>query len=298
MPRTTRFWVAVGSVENWETAFAYGNIWGLRATQQRHWEALTENADIVFFYATIPVGGVIGYGIVRTRLRQDSPLWPEERERNEVIWPLRFDFEPLSCFPAKFWREMRIVLPELKARARMGFQEVDAGTATELLRALPEAGPQLLPVLSSALALIGREVGQGEFSRSYRDPHKDIQQLLAETGRLQRYVADVEYPLERRRLDVVWRRVHRAVPSFVFEVQIGGNLTEGMGKLKQAFNLWNSNIFLVGKQEHRGSVNELLGGTFHEIQHRLRFLELGQVQELYQRKRAYRELETQLGILA
>ncbi len=80
-------------------------------------------------------------------------------------------------------------------------------------------------------------------------------------------------------------------------MHVGGNLTEGMGKLKQAFELWNSNIFLVGKEEHRRSVNELVGGTFHEIQQKLRFLELPQIQDLYQRKRAYRELEAELGLM-
>ncbi len=72
---------------------------------------------------------------------------------------------------------------------------------------------------------------------------------------------------------------------------------EGMGKLKQAHDLWNSNIFLVGKKEHRRPVNELLSATFREIQNRLRFIELAQVEALYQRKHAYRELEGQLGIL-
>jgi len=70
-----------------------------------------------------------------------------------------------------------------------------------------------------------------------------------------------------------------------------------MGKLKHAFDLWNSNIFLVGKNEHRAPANQLAGGTFREIQQRLRFIEVSQVEDLYQRKRAYRELEGQLGIL-
>jgi hypothetical protein len=70
-----------------------------------------------------------------------------------------------------------------------------------------------------------------------------------------------------------------------------------MAKLKQAFDTWNSNIFLVGNEDHRGAVNQLLDGTFHEIQDRLHFLELGKVEELHNRKRAYRELEGQLGIL-
>jgi len=129
------------------------------------------------------------------------------------------------------------------------------------------------------------------------DLHGRAQGLLVEIGQLQRYVADSEYPIENRRLDVVWRRVQRSVPSFVFEVHVSGNLTEAVGKLEQSTELWNSNIFLVGKEEQRAAVGQLAGGTFHEIQRRLRFLEFTQIEELYQRKRAYRELENQLGIL-
>lgn len=299
MAPTTRFWLAVGTPENWYTAFDYGYIWGLKASQRRYWEALAESNDIVFFYATTPVAGVVGCGIVRTRLHQNSPLWPEERARNEVIWPLRFEFDVLKSFPPESWQKQKIVLAELKARARSGFQSLEGDIAQELLRALPSGAPREL-LVATPVGLRARLPGitTGEVPAAAADPHGHTQWLLAEIGRFQRYVADTEYPLEIRRLDVVWRRVQRSVPSFVFEVQISGNLVEAMGKLKQAFDLWNSNIFLVGKEEHHAPTNQLLGGTFHEIQHRLRFVELAQVEDLYQRKRAYRELESQLGILA
>ncbi len=296
---TTRFWLAVGTPQNWHTAFDYGGIWGLKATQRRYWEAITENSDIVFFYVTTPVAGVVGYGIVRTKLHQNSPLWPEERARNEIVWPLRFEFDVLACLPPRFWNAQKVVLSELKIRARSGFQSLEAAIAQDLLPALPSGVPQeLLVITTVGLRAKPAGIAPTEVPAAVADPHSHAQWVLAEIGRFQRYVADTEYPLENRRLDVVWRRVQRSVPSFVFEVQVGGNLTEAMGKLKQAFDLWNSNIFLVGKEEHRAPADQLLGGTFHEIQHRLRFLEIAQVEDLYQRKRAYRELESQLGILA
>lgn len=298
MPRSTQFWLAIGTPENWHTAFDYGNIWGLRPSQRRYWESLGENTDMVFFYATTPVSGVIGHGIVRTKIHQLSPLWPDERVRNEVIWPLRFEFDVLSCLSPHAWREQRIVLGDLKARARAGFQAVEASIAAELLRELPTGIPEHV-LVADPVGLRSRAIPSLtlETSTSTHDLHDHSKVLLAEIGRLQRFVSDTEYPLENRRLDVVWRRVQRSVPSFVFEVQVAGNLTEAMGKLKQAFSLWNSNIFLVGKQEHRGPVGDMLGGTFHEIRDRLRFVELGQLEELYNRKRAYREFENQLGIL-
>jgi len=75
--------------------------------------------------------------------------------------------------------------------------------------------------------------------------HEDIKAYLLEIGRIQGYIAEEEYPLDSTRLDVVWRKVERSVPTFVFEIQIGGDIYHAMAKLKHAFDLWNSNIFLV-----------------------------------------------------
>jgi len=43
-------------------------------------------------------------------------------------------------------------------------------------------------------------------------------------------------------------------------------------------------------------VDVLLSGTFHEIRERLKFLDINKVEELYSRKKSYRELEDSLGI--
>lgn len=298
MAGTTKFWLAVGTPTNWHTAFDYGGIWGLRKTQRHFWDSLSENTDLVFFYVTRPVAGVVGHGLVRTKLHQPSPLWPEERARNEVIWPLRFEFDVLSCLPPYAWVEQKITSVELKSKARSGFQSLDGMTAGELLRALPAQVPRDLVLgVPQDVRSLATPLAPAPGAPMPEDAHARAQWQVAEIGRLQRFVAETEYPVENRRLDVVWRRVQRSVPSYVFEVQVGGNLTEGIGKLKQAFDLWNSNVFLVGKEDHRLPANQLLATTFREIQHRLRFIELTQVEELYQTKHAYRELESQLGIL-
>lgn len=295
MSSPTKFWLAVGRHINWLTAFERGYVWGLKTTQRRYWEALTEHSDIVFFYVTVPVGGVVGYGLVRTKLVQNSPHWAEEIFRNEVIWPLRFEFDVLSAIPPDRWREERVILEELKVRARGGFQELDCELAAQLVRTLPGRVSQELVAPTRVLA--PTESLSFEALPLSQNLHERAQYQLVEIGRIQKFIADREFPLENRRVDVVWRRVQRSVPGHVFEVHVGGNLTEAMAKLKQARDQWNSNIFLVSQEDHRTPVNQLLSGSFHEIQDRMRFVEIGQVEELYKRKRAYRELENQLGIL-
>lgn len=292
-----RFWLAVGTPENWHTAFDYNGVWGLKITQEHYWNQLTSNEDLLFFYATRPVSGVVAYGIIRTKLRQISPLWPAERAENRVIWPLRFEFDVFSCLPPRSWKTDRLGHEELRYLARAGFQSLSRELAEKFMNELPASVPAGL--------LISQPVGPHRpdapplltpAGEAPMDPHARVQNLLLEIGSLQRFVAQREFPIETRRLDVVWRRFERSVPSFVFEVHIAGNLTEAVAKLKQAHDLWNSNIFLVGNEEHRTPALQLAAGTFHEIQDRLKFLAIAQAEELHRRKLAYRQLEAQLGI--
>ncbi|MCS7306805.1 MAG: hypothetical protein NZ602_17055, partial [Thermoguttaceae bacterium] len=98
------------------------------------------------------------------------------------------------------------------------------------------------------------------------------------------------------RLDVVWRRVAHSVPTYVFEVNVRGDLYRALSKLKHAYDLWNSHIFLVGSNMDMGKVQELLSGTFHEIGDRLKFIDLERVRELHRSKKYFKDLEKQLGL--
>ena len=74
----------------------------------------------MLFYATSPVSGVIGYGVVRTKSRQDKPLWPQEVEENEVFWPYRFEFDVKYCLPQDRWRTQKVVSDVIRVLARGG----------------------------------------------------------------------------------------------------------------------------------------------------------------------------------
>jgi hypothetical protein len=126
--------------------------------------------------------------------------------------------------------------------------------------------------------------------------HDELKHRLVEIGQLQGYLADEEYVFDTGRLDVVWRRVERSVPTYVFEVQVGGDVYHALGKLKHAYDLWNSHIFIIAPQADRHRVENLLSGTFHEINSRIKFIELRMVEELYKRKKAYLDFERELGI--
>jgi len=267
----TSYWLAVGPQENWDTAFQQKNIWGLTDRQKHVWNKLAEK-DVVLFYATKPISGMVGYGVVQTKFKQSEPLWPQEIAEGKVMWPNRFEFKVAYCLPRLDWEELKLDSDTLKLRAGMGFNKIDSEVAKQLIA-------QLQPVEEVILS-----------------SHDEIKRKLVEIGKIQEYIAEPEYTFDLGRLDVVWRRLANSVPTYVFEVQVGGDIYHAIAKLKHAYDLWNSRIFLVASKSDRAKAKNLLSGSFHEINSRMKFIELEKIEELYKRKKAYFDLEEELGI--
>ncbi len=292
----SNYWLVVGSPHNWKTAFEHKNIWGLKRTQRHLWENINEK-DTLFFYVTSPVSGIIGYGTVRTKFPQDQPLWPQEIKENRVIWPLRFEFDVERCLPPDKWQTSKIASRELFPRG--GFQALDHDIARQLVSkftSLPKEYYVETPMPISAKEAPPTYPPEPLQAEQVSPSHDELKHRLVEIGQLQGYLADEEYVFDTGRLDVVWRRVERSVPTYVFEVQVGGDVYHALGKLKHAYDLWNSHIFIIAPQADRNRVENLLSGTFHEISSRIKFIELRKVEELYKRKKAYLDFEKELGI--
>jgi hypothetical protein len=284
-----QFWLVVGTEKNWEVAFQTNNIWGLKDFRELYalWNMLREG-DGLLFYVSKPVHGIVGFGKVATKFRQTNPLWPEEIRRNEVIWPLRFEFDIEYCLPQHLWKTQKYTSHDLQLVTRMVFQ---CYPIEEVNLARNTLG--LLPITSS----VPIKVELSHFPTMGNISHNDVINDIAEIGQIQGFISDKEYLLESTRLDVVWRRVERSVPTYVFEVQVGGDIYHAMSKLKHAFDLWNSHIFLVASNKERGKYQELLAGTFHEIADKMQFIEISLVKELLGKKRDYKNMEEALGIL-
>ncbi|MBI2867545.1 MAG: hypothetical protein HYX97_04340 [Chloroflexi bacterium] len=129
-----RWWLAIGPQENWASAFELGNIWGLKSTGRPAlmWETMAKG-DRLLFYATVPIAGVIGFGTVRAKFKQDKPLWPQEIETGQVLWPLRFEFDIEYALPREQWQKERAATDAIRTLARGGFQAIEDGVALELL---------------------------------------------------------------------------------------------------------------------------------------------------------------------
>jgi hypothetical protein len=225
----------------------------------------------LLIYATSPVGGIIGYGVVRTKFKQDRPLWPQEVREGKVMGPFRFEFDVLYCLPQDKWRSGRIVFEKIIPR---GFQQISEELANKVVQKLQ---PKEKSIEKVSL-------------------HDKVKEMLLEIGRLQKMISESEYDMDGERLDVAWRRVERGSPTYVFEVQVGGDLHHAIGKLKHAHDLWNSNIFLITSKNDIVKAQELLLGTFHEIEEKIRIIEIEKINELFKLKKAYKDFEAQLGI--
>lgn len=282
-----QYWLVVGTKRNWEISFNNRNIWGLKDFRELTalWNLLLEG-DHILLYVSAPVSGIVGCGKVSTKFKQTNPLWPEEIRRNAVVWPLRFEFDIEYCFSPEHWESRAYKETNLQLVTRMVFQCIPESVVHAVRKhfSLPVNDP-LSDSRSSAVKRVPREIN-----------HNDVKAQLAEVGRIQGFLAEEEYPIDGNRLDVVWRRVERSVPTYAFEVQVSGDIYHALAKLKRAHDLWNSRIFLAGNLRDRARFEELVAGTFHEIRDRARFIELGVVADLFARKTEYKAIEKELGL--
>lgn len=286
------FWVLSGSRENWEKGAAE-SIWGVKEGLKNSWEKL-EPGDILLFYVTSPISGIVGFGRLETKFKQDKPLWPDEIMKNKVVYLYRFEFKIDYLLPPIDWYERKIDISGLKMGCWAGLNPIkDKEKINKLDQLIKEKWNIKLP-----LEEIVWEIKDAKAPYKVKQlTHKDYQQMLKEIGKLQGFIGETEYLMEGEKLDVVWRKVAGSVPTYVFEIQIGGDIYHALGKLKHAWDLWNSNIFLVADKKTIPKAKSLLKGTFHEISSCLTIMNLEEAQELFFSKKKLKDLERKFGIL-
>jgi hypothetical protein len=264
-------WVAVGDQANWEKGFENG-IWGIKPELEHHWQRITRN-DIVLFYCVAPVSRFFGSGIIRSKFRQTNPLWKEEIQENRVIWPFRFEFDVVHFVPLALWRKL--------------------GVANTKYNLAILAGLNPVADLQKAMKVLDALSGQATVTAM---PRIDIAGIVHEIGRIQRMLVERDYPVDGSQLDVIWKRTIRSVPTYAFEINLEGGFERPLQTLKHAYDLWNSRPFLITDQRRVGEVNQIVSGLYHEFAPSLRVLGTKQVQDLYDSKKTYYDLEEKYGL--
>ena len=272
-------WILCGKPENWNIALKDG-IWGLTPKLKGKWKFLKEG-DWLFFYANNPVVGVIGFGKMQAKFNQNQPLWPDEISKGEVLYPYRFEFQSEYVLPETEWKSKKI-----KINLPIGFYSGinlidDQAIIDELRERLGKQWGVEYNIEEKSETIQTKPIEDNIPKEEVDLSHDKVKNMVFEIGKIHHYMTDKEYVINSDRLDVVWRRVEKSVPTYAFEIQIGGDIYHALAKLKHAYDLWNSNIYIVIDEKHRSKIEELLAGTFHEITNIIKIINLNQVSELY-----------------
>jgi hypothetical protein len=289
-----QFWILCGKPENWEIAMK-DEIWGLIPKFQGKWRHL-QVGDYLFYYSTNPIKGIIGLGKVQAKFKQNQPLWPDEIIKKEVLYPYRFEFQSEYILATKEWeaRKIKINLP-MGSYSGMNLID-DEDTIEKLKESIKQQWGQGIQYDSDIKISTNNISKQKDNSETLDLSHDKVKDMIFEIGKMHHYITDKEYVINSDRLDVVWRRVEKSVPTYAFEIQVGGDIYHALAKLKHAFDIWNSNIYIVTSDEHRNKIEELISGTFHEIKDNLNIISLKNINDLYSLQIRDVKLRKEIGL--
>lgn len=304
-------WLVIGSVQNWETALSQPvPIWGLKPGHKVDFDTL-QTSDTVWFYATAPVSGVIGLGLIKDKyIDKNNRIWDDERKEKKVIWPYRFRIQVLKVVDSRSWREERINIGDFRLFWQNGFQALRAEHAADLMHRFQSAfGLALNEDISSGATITSHPVVREPLapypdapkSESQLDlSHRGLQEAIAEIGKLQFYHSQLEYPIELpgegRNLDAVWKREINGVPTFAFEVELSGAVEKALLRLMYAFNQWNSRPRIIVPDRFFQRVDNISKSQDRSFSQQLRMYDPPRVTALLSKKRELRDLERSLDI--
>ncbi len=142
--KSLMYWLLVGSLEHWEKALEE-RVWGVNEKRKYMWDKISAG-DILFFYVTRPVKGVIGVGRVLEKFEGKEPLWPREVEEGRVIWKYRVRFETVYSLPLAQWEKRKIPLAGLKVFFSSGLNPLDDYAVRRLLEKMESEWGVKLPL--------------------------------------------------------------------------------------------------------------------------------------------------------
>jgi len=302
-------WLVIGIPQNWETALSQPvPIWGLKLRYQVDFQSINIG-DILWLYSTSPISGVIGVGVVKDKYVDNINLiWQEEKKKREVIWPLRFRIHILKVLPKSYWKRDAIKISDFNLLWQVGFQLLKPKHVVELFK----RAKKMFGIFDEKTIFYGSTIVQPDLL--IRDKpetftsqitkltfsHKELQEQIAEIGKLQFYYTETEYPLnlpgERKNLDVVWKREVDGVPTFAFEVELSGMIEKAIERLKFSFRKFNSRPRVIVPREVFKKVHNVLSTTDQDFCEQIRIYEPKQIIDLLNRKRALKKLEQDLQL--
>jgi len=291
MDELMKVWVSSGPIENWRVALKEGGVWGVnpKPSLKKRWDRISKG-DLVAFYVSTPVSRVVGVGCIKRKDKEDTPLWPAEKRSGKAKWVYRFWFDILYCLEESFWKTKGIPIADLRIARAAGLNLVRERSAAVafLQRTDVEWGTNFTKLLAPEAAKPVQKAS----------PHEKIKDMIYDIGVWQGWISEKEYRLDGERLDIVWfrKKIEGAVPKVVFEVHLKGNPYGALGKLKHAFDKWNSSPVFITTEEHLTEINKLLSGTFHEIADDIKILSTEDVKNLYDAEKKLHKIKKEKSL--
>jgi len=308
MRNTIQNWLVIGIPQNWETALSQPvPIWGLKPRFQAEFQNL-KVGDILWFYATSPISGVIGIGVVKDKYDDRVNLvWKEEFEKKEVIWPLRFRIHVLKVLPRRDWGKKRIKINDFNLFWQLGFQPLKpeyiielSNRASKVFGIINKESVFFGPTITQPLLVKEKQAVYTPEEKQVIISHRELQEQIAEIGKLQFYYTELEYPIElpneKKNLDVVWKREISGVPTFVFEVELSGMIERAIERLKFAYLKFNSRPRIIVPEDIMPKVHNILSAGEKKFREDIRIYEPLQIEQLFEQKRQLKTLEQNLAL--
>ncbi|MBO3798907.1 MAG: EVE domain-containing protein [Thermoproteota archaeon] len=125
-------WVAAGSSLNLKTSIEKSK-WGVNRRLKNTWERVAKG-DLLLFYVTSPVRGIIGIARVEGKAEENNILWRDEAVVGRAIYPYRILFKPVFILDEEKWETDRIAVKDLNVSVRAGLNSLrNKDTAEKLL---------------------------------------------------------------------------------------------------------------------------------------------------------------------
>jgi len=302
-------WLLIGIVKNWENALSQPvPLWGLKTRNQSDFNSI-RIGDLLWFYSTSPVSGVIGIGAVKDKYTDNTNLvWDEEIKSQQVIWPLRFRIQVLKVLPAFKWKDNNIKINDFGLFWQTALHLLNEKQVNELLKrsGVSFGNINLENIYVGASITAAEKVNENAIpfeevtDKKFELSHTNLKNKIAEIGKLQFYYSEVEYPIslpnEKKSLDVVWKRELEGVPTYAFEIELSGMLERAIDRLVIAFKKWNSRPRIVVPRDYSNKLKNVADLTDRDFYAQLKIYEPEQITDLYNIKTNLKRLEQSLEL--
>jgi len=262
-------------------------LWALKETLYSRWLSISKGDYVLFYHAGkfIYVGRVIFKYPFENKPEQvevgsylAESVWGKDIDGK--TWPYLFFLEDVReiDIPLSMFNE----LTGYNLNAVGGFMKVKEEKASKVIEYLQQIYLKpLTKIPSKSLELL---------------QHDEIVDIIYALGEIIGYKPDKKWRHEKYEFDVVWHKPPRIGPKYVFEVHLKGSLEAALLRLKHAYDLWESQIFLVSTEDQLKEAQSKFLGELHELKDKVILLDIKNIKDFYEFKGKFEWLERKFGL--